>query len=356
MKKKLLIGLCISAAAALLAAGYLFLRPILPLLTMPKAEDKSLSIRVPEGRPLRIAQFADLHFGTEGLNYHNGQEQRTIDYMHYIVENGKPDLIVCSGDNIMNSGVAGVKEFIALMDSLQTTWVFMYGNHDCDGSAGIGPYAKEYVSRALAASDSPYLLYNEGYVETGRENRYGNFTISVMDPTGEKLLGAIFFFDSGTYLYDEEKYQSITEGQIAWYKDEVDRLQAIYAAQDGNLHETVPSIGFGHMPLPEFNIACAKAAQGDGAEFIIGGRGFGGGGTKPEHSLFDAMTEKGSAKAYFVGHYHVASYQVKMDGIVLGFGPQTGFSHKGSDGLRSTYIYSLNADFSFTTEDCKEPG
>lgn len=353
MKKKLLVGICL-LAVVLLVAGYLFLRPMLPLLGLPAPEDTRLSIRAPEGRPLRIAQFADLHFGTEGLDYHNDQEQRTVAYMNYIVETGKPDLIVCTGDNIMNSGVAGVEEFIGLMDSLKTPWVFMYGNHDCDG--GIGPYSKEYVSRALAASNSPYLLYNEGYVETGRENRYGNFTVSVMDHTGEKMLGALFFFDSGSYLYDEGKYQAITEGQIAWYKAEVDRLQAIYAAQDGNLHETVPSIGFGHMPLPEFHIACAKAANGDGAEFIIAGRGFGGGAAKPEHSLFDAMVEKGSAKAYFVGHYHVASYQVKMDGVVLGFGPQTGFSHKGYDSLRSTYIYSLNADFSFTTEDCKEPG
>ncbi len=341
--KKIILGVGLGLLTALLLLGGIY--HILPLFQTQ--ETPVLSICMPEGRPLRIAQFADLHFGDGESMYHNTQEARTMDYMAYVVETAQPDLIVCSGDQVMSVGVRGIKEFIARMDSFQTPWVFVWGNHDAESR--MPGYSKREMSAALAASKSPYLLYTGGYTEGGRENRYGNFSISVLDAKGETRLGALMFLDSGVYDYEEEAYQTITDGQVAWYKDEVDGLRN----EDGTL---LPTILFAHMPLPDFSVACRKAAEFDGAEFVIeGGRWFGSGGTNDARSpLFEAMVEKGSTKAYFVGHYHVANYQVRMDGILLGFGPQTGFSHGGYDTPRSTYVYSISEDFSITTENCAE--
>lgn len=333
--KKVAIGTFIGLLVLLLLFGGLH-----HFLPKPARE---LTIRMPENRPLRIAQFADLHFGDGVSMYHNTQEDRTKAYLAHIVETEKPDLIVCSGDQVMAAGVADIEAFIALMDSYQTPWVFVWGNHDAEGSA----LSKRTVSKALENSKSPYLLYADGYTEGGRENRRGNFSIRVLDAAGEETVGALVFLDSGSYDYELGAYQQITDGQVQWYRQEMDRLQS-----DG----PIPSIAFAHMPLPDFSVAYRKAAVGEGAEFVIqGGRFWGGSENSNRSALFEAMVEKGSTKAYFVGHYHVARYQVRMDGILLGFCPQAGFSHAGYDSQRSTYLYSIGEDFSITTNICPEP-
>ncbi len=341
--KKVAIGLGIGVLVLLLLLGGL--RHFLPLPV--QEEIPNLSICMPEDRPLRIAQFADLHFGDGKSMYHNTQQERTKNFLNYVVQTQKPDLIICSGDQVMAAGVAKIEELIALMDSYQTPWVFVWGNHDAEGTA----YSKRRVSAALANSDSPYLLYAHGYSEEGKENRCGNFSISVMDAAGEQLLGALIIFDSGTYDYQAAAYQQITPGQVEWYRQEIDRLQGNYAGEQ----EIVPTVAFAHMPLPDFHVAARRAAAGAGAEFLIeDDRLFAGQGDDSTSPLFDAMVEKGSTKAYFVGHYHVAKYQVRMDGILLGFCPQAGFSHAGYDGPRNVYVYSITEDFSITTENCVE--
>lgn len=323
----------------------------------PIEVENGLYVKMPESGTLKIAQFADLHFGTEGKPYQNDKEERTKAYMKYIAENHKPDLIVCSGDNIMSTGVSALEEFAELMDSLKTPWTFVYGNHDAESNAS--GFSKKELSKFLSESESPYLLYSEGYVEEA-SNRYGNFSISVLNNSGTKLLGAILLFDAGVYSYSKSDYESITKGQIEWYESELDKLNKSY---DG---EMLPTIVFSHIQLPEFHEAYLKAEKGDGAEFVIKqalstadiSEIKGGGPTLENTGLYDVMVEKGSTKAFFVGHAHTFDFQMKMDGILLGFGPQTGFStlFPNNDLPRRSYIYNVDKDFGITTEVATEPG
>ena len=318
--------------------------------------ENGLYIKMPESGNLKIAQFADLHFGTEGKPYQNDKEERTKAYMKYIAENERPDLIVCSGDNIMSTGVNGLTEFAELMDSLKTPWTFVYGNHDAESNAA--GFSKKELSKYLEEYDSPYLLYSEGYVEEA-SNRYGNFSISVLNSNGTKLLGAILLFDAGVYSYSNSAYEAITKGQVEWYESELDKLNKSF---DG---EMLPSIVFSHIQLPEFYDAYLKAQKGDGAEFVIEqalstadiNEIKGGGPTLENNGLYSAMLEKGSTKAFFVGHAHTFDFQVKMDGILLGFGPQTGFStlFPNNDLPRRSYVYNVDKDFGITTEIATEP-
>jgi predicted MPP superfamily phosphohydrolase len=102
--------------------------------------------------------------------------------MDYIVETAKPDLIVCSGDNILTTGINGLKEFVEKMDSYKIPWTFIYGNHDAESSSKN--YKKADLYKYLDECDSDYLLYESGYVEATSENRYGNYTVSVLDSEG----------------------------------------------------------------------------------------------------------------------------------------------------------------------------
>ena len=68
------------------------------------------------------------------------------------------------------------------------------------------------------------------------------------------------------------------------------------------------------------------------------------------------LVEKGSTKAYFVGHAHTFYFQVKYKGIILGFGPQTGFSKlfENNEAPRKTYLYTYSEDLTFETKTCNE--
>ena len=317
-----------------------------------------LYITIPENKELKVVQFADIHFGIEGKDWHNDKVDRTKLYMDYVIETEKPDLIVCSGDNILSTGTSGLNSFIKYMDKYETPWVFVYGNHDAESSQLN--YKKSDLSNYLSNSDSEYLLYKEGYVEEGKENRYGNFSINIYNSSKTKLLGAFIILDSGEHDYSIGEYQYITEGQIDWYKSEIDRLQDLYNANPGdNQYEIIPTIVFTHIQLPEFKTAYVKALNNDGATFIIEQQlsesdidGIGTGGPSVNSGFYDVLVEKGSTKAYFVGHQHTLYFQVEMDGIILGFGPQTGFSKlfTGNDKPRKTHCYYFKEDLTFETK------
>ena len=330
----------------------------IPEPTEPIVVENGLSIKKKNDSPLKIAQFADIHFGVEGNAYHNNKTERTKEYMRYIVETEKPDLIVCTGDTVMTTGVEKLGEFVELMDSLKTPWIFMYGNHDAESTAE--GYCKKDLSAYLESCSSEYLIYNEGYVET-ENNRYGNFSVSILNEKGTKLLGAIIIFDSGVYNGAISSYDSITKGQIEWYKGEIDKLGELYIGEG-----VMPSVVFSHIQLPEYYDAYKKALSGKGAEFIIKQPLTSteieeirtGGPTYENTGLFDVMKEKKSTVAFFCGHAHLSTFQVKMDGIVLGFGPQTGFStlFTDNDMPRQSYIYSFDDKLAFTTKACIEDG
>ena len=317
------------------------------VLTMDRDED------------FKIIQFADLHFGIEGEQYQNADEKRTVEFMTHLVNTEKPDLIVLSGDNIMNTGVQGIKELIGIMDAYQTPYTLIFGNHDAESS--LAGYRKRDVSDYLEDCDSPYLLYRAGYIEDTAENRYGNFSISLTDEDTGELLGAIVLIDTGTYDNDAGRYQSITEGQIGWYKSEIVRLNEIYSKQKNNRYEIIPTLTYGHMQLPEHFIAYGKAAKGDGATFVyeqsLGGwmanTVLGNTGAKPS-PFYAAMKEMGSAKSYLCGHMHGLSYHVKMDGILLGFCPQIGVSSNQMKPCK-TFVYTFDDRFELSLRLVEEP-
>lgn len=324
----------------------------------PIEVENGLAVYMPEDRPIRIAQFADVHFGIEGNAYHNNKVERTKKYMQYIVDTEKPDLIVCSGDNILSTGVEKLKEFVTLMESYKTPWTFLYGNHDSESNST--GYSKKELSDYLDSCETQYLLYDSGYIDT-ENNRYGNFSISVLNSKGTKLLGSIICFDAGLYNGAKSSYDSITAGQIAWYNSEIDKLDALYTGEG-----VMPSIVFSHIQLPEYYTAYKNALNGSGASFVIKQELSSaaiedirtGGPTSENTGFFEAMKAKKSTVAFFCGHAHTFDFQVEMDGIVLGFGPQTGFStlFENNDLPRRTYIYNFDKNFSFTTDCCTEDG
>ena len=322
-----------------------------PVVDKEDKEKRELYVTIPEGRAIKVLQLADIHFGVEGKDWHNDKVERTKLYISTMIAEEKPDVLVCTGDNILSTGVKGIKEFVDFIEAYETPWMWLYGNHDAEN------FRKSDLSKALMEADTEYLLYKEGYCEAGTENRYGNYSVNIYNSTKEKLLGAFVVMDSGEHDYSIGQYQAITKGQIAWYNSEIDRLQALYAAQEDNAHDIIPTIVFSHIQLPEYYDAYTSALAGN-AEFVIEQELSASeieeiktGGPEVNTGFFDALVAKGSTKAYFVGHAHTWYFQVKYEGIVLGFGPQVGFSKlfANNDNPRKAYMYNISEDLSFTT-------
>lgn len=331
-----------------------------------------LAIRLPKDGSIEIAQFADLHFnfGANTNAYHNNKADRTVAYMQSIVENQKPDLIVCSGDNLFASkGVEGVNKFIELMESFETPWTFVFGNHDAEN------HDKAKISDAICSAETNYLLYAEDLIVDASKDemaygRYGKFSIKVVNNAGDKLVGAIICMDTGTRSTVYNEYQGITAEQVAWYNEEISELQDVYAAQSDNALEVIPTMLFQHIQLPETATAFDEAKKGNSEYSFVIDQDLSGyytdldnlnkvkkGASAYDNGLYEKMVELGSTKAAFFGHEHIYNFQVKTaEGIVLGFGPQTGFSTTfvDNDKDRSTYIYSFDSSFNFTTEKVAE--
>ena len=332
-------------------------RPITP----PSVEsgNEELVLLTQRDQRLKVLQFTDMHFGEEGTTYHNADVKRTLAFIDYAIKTEQPDLIVLLGDNMMSQGVKGAKFLVETFDQYKIPYTLIYGNHDAE-TYQLN-HKKSDVSRYLENCDSPYLLYKSGFVQEGKENRYGNFSISLRDEESRELIGAFVLLDTGTYDYEADRYQMITQEQIAWYEAEIARLNAIYGEQSQNALGTVPTITYGHMPLPKFGEAYQKASNNDGAEFIyyqkLSGWVLGGANSSPEgveDSFFDAMKKMQSARAYICGHYHMVTCHVKMDGIILGFCPQTGFTHNSTRPC-STFSYTIGADFEMDLHLVVEP-
>lgn len=354
---------------------------------------ENLTIYVPAERNIRIAQFADLHFSKPGSStYSNDKEDRTIAFMKQVVLEGKPDLIVLSGDNLFGksennkmTGVENLARLIEIMESLKTPYAFMYGNHDSEElTAGC---SKRELNDYLLSCDAEYLLYGNECPENVnatdyRDIRYGTYAIEIRDIDSRDLTGALFMFDSGYYDSRVSSYSSITEKQVEWYENKVASLQAEY--KDNGV---IPSAVFNHIQLPEYATAYVSKYVSEhpnivndsqfkefnvssyidancNSEYVIYQEltpyqmyQVASGGPIENTGFFDKMVELGSSKAYFCGHAHRFTLQVKMQGIVMGFAHQTGFApaEEINWNPRQAYVYNFDVDFNLVnTQTIKE--
>ena len=329
------------------------------------------TIYVPAERNLRIAQFADLHikrgYNFEVIDCSNDKLDRTYAFIDQIIDETDPDLIVCSGDNILNTGIKGLAEFVDLMESYQIPWVYMYGNHDAESSS-LG-FRKSDYAEYLKTADTKYLIYTDDYTESFvtsyKDERYGNFVIEARDLDTEELMGGYIFLDAGYYDSSVTDYQSLTTGQMDWYSEKINDLQTKFIGSG-----VVPSIVFSHIQLPEFYYGYIDAqTNANNTEFVTfqdlsnvawdmpSIQSILNNSPKSDDGFFDLMVEKGSTKAFFVGHAHNLWYQIKKEGILLGFGPQTGFSvgFETNYFARKSYVYNIDSSFNLTTTSVDEP-
>ncbi|MCH5166121.1 MAG: metallophosphoesterase [Clostridiales bacterium] len=218
-----------------------------------------------------------------------------------LVEKEKPNLIVLTGDNIeVPQSEDVLTALISNMESLNTAWAPVFGNHDAEGVL-----TKDFMAEKFIASE--HCLFYKGEQDV---DGVGNFVINLTTESN-KIIYSLFLIDSN--MYSNGGYDSIHANQIEWYERAVNRLTEI------NKNKVVPSLTFFHIPLHEFNDAKASYERGEShGSFATFNEQMCPG--VENTGFFNVAKELNSTKAIFCGHDHINNCDIEYLGIHLVYG------------------------------------
>jgi predicted phosphodiesterase len=197
--------------------------------------------------PFKILLLSDTHFGAGFLS--NRADKAAAAAVRTIAERAKSDLIVINGDMIYPifafSGTTNNKKqavYVSnLMESLETPWTFVFGNHDQERHSR---YKKDEIADV-------YLRGKNCLFQKGPENidGVGNYIIEIANQNGS-FNTALVFLDSQMYIKKGylSGFDHVHDNQIEWYKEQITSL----SRREGRL---IPSLMFFHLPIKEFSDA-----------------------------------------------------------------------------------------------------
>lgn len=265
----------------------------------------------------KIMQFADIQARTaEACN------NAFIDIKTH-VEKEKPNLIVLTGDNIEDpKNEDAFNALVSNMESLNTPWAPVFGNHDANGVL-----TKDFMAEKFIAAEN-CLFYKGAQGVDG----VGNYVIN-LTAKNNKIVYSLFLIDSN--MYDGNGgYDWIHENQIDWYTSAVSRLKAI------NKKKVVPSLAFFHIPLQEFIDAKVSYESGESiGEWAIFNEKICPG--TINSGFFDKVKELGSTKAIICGHEHINTCNIEYQGINLVYGLKSSRNSYFDSTLLGTTIITL---------------
>lgn len=247
----------------------------------------------------------------------------------------KPDLIVFTGDIVTGGrNKRRLESFCRLMDRLDVYWAPVLGNHEGDNPKS---QTREYFVSRMSKCAKCLLEAEDKFLSDGTKVAgLGNYAVSLAGTDGRPF-ETFFFLDTGDRLSDDEKerigipaeespYDHIKLSQIEWYREMLQK-QEDYSASQGL--KAIPSVVFGHIPLPEFDEAYEKSTLNDmvyktgeiheESEWICGYRREGICSSPVNSGMFEAIRNSGSTKAFFCGHDHINDLVVRYKGIILGY-------------------------------------
>ena len=272
-----------------------------------------------KGESLKVLQLTDLHL-TYGNDY---RDRQTFELIKELNDQDDYDLIVISGDMSMSPGGPRLfSKLIDVMESLETPWTFIFGNHENDY------HTYEDFLSIIPETDYLYFKVGPQLLDGGVGNFHFTFT------KDDHPFYRVYLLDSKAEAKASEdadfEYDYISEGQVEWYRQLVE-------------NDLVDSIVFMHIPLVQFNLwTNIVGTFGEDRVYAQG----------QDTGFFDAMVTYGRSKALFVGHDHLNDFYFILDNIMLAYGRATGYNGYGTlekggrhieileNGQLSTYLVS----------------
>lgn len=269
------------------------------------------------GDELNILQLTDIHL-TYGID---SNDRKTLEGIKTLVKSEAWDLVVITGDMAMSiSGPVLFKKLVNVMESLETPWTFVFGNHETDYS--------NYSDYLKYTENTEYLYFKVG--PELEEGGVGNFRI--IFTKDENPFYTLYFLDSHaerlSYTEEEGEYDYIHSSQVDWV--------SLHQSED-----TTDSLMYFHIPLRQ--MMNPDTYTGIFEEDKVYAQGI-------DTGLFDVLVSYGLTKGIFVGHDHLNDFEMTKDGILLAYGQITGYNaygdlerggrvvHIDSSGVMSSYI------------------
>lgn len=259
-------------------------------------------IFIPENEKLRVLQLTDIHY-----DMNNNRKEETLELIRNVINEANPHIIALTGDwtSQRSDTLSHAKTVFDLIDSFNIPWAPVFGNHDMEGDLKRYDYADIFQGYKNC-------LFKVGYTNIGG---VGNYIINVFKDSRDNYLTSIFMMDSNTSTrINIQEYIGLDRKQVEWYKWAVKGLNKNFA-KDG---ETIPSLMYMHVPLNEYTeLAEDGHITGVNDEKCC----------VPEKNtgMFDAIKEAGSTKAVFCGHDHMNNAVYEYEGVLLGYGIESGW-------------------------------
>ncbi|KAK3247839.1 hypothetical protein CYMTET_42036 [Cymbomonas tetramitiformis] len=294
------------------------------------------SLRFRPDGSFKIVQFADLHYAegeTSGCKNMLPawaaagpcSDLNTTQFMGEVLDLEKPDVVAMTGDNCIGSSnnTKSQRAWRVPMEERNVPWFSMLGNHDAQGTLDRAGLIRVDMESPLSLTQpGPKGLYGEG-----------NYAHQVFSSDGTKPLFNLFAMDSGAGADSPSGYDWIHPDQVAWFKQENERLGT-----------SIPAILFFHIPVEEYDTAwpfggaCASdECVGVHKEGVsMQGKNVG---------LFEIASQAGNVKMINIGHDHDNDYCALYKGMQLCYGGGTGYHAYGSVGWpRRSRVLELKED------------
>ena len=260
--------------------------------------DATTTLYVEQGEEFVILNLSDLQL-------HDGQDpQYTYDVISQLVEKTQPDLITVLGDTAQDnqnySATTNFANLVKYIDSFDIPWAPIFGNHDHDtyypGYDSPKGVSDEWIMAQFASAQNCIFMEGPSSVDG-----CGNYIVHVKEQGTEKLIRALYFFDS--------LLTGVNETHVQFYRD------AVAYTTELNGGETLESIVFLHIPLPEYGTVYSQQLAVDFADTVgtVNSSAPGSGTTE----FFTAIKELGSTRNVIAGHEHDNAYYMTYEGVKL---------------------------------------
>ena len=331
----------------------------------------------------KILQITDMHLinstrtNKELAKDYSKRDEWAMTAVTSIVEAASPDLIVVTGDSIFtldtikmftltNDNYEAFQKFAKFIDAFKIPWLFVFGNHDEEGSLrtrmGSPAAAKKVLGDYMKSDELKYCLYENGPEEL---NGLGNYIVNVLNKDGS-VNQSLVMMDSGSYLMvekdgkqyaDQRRYEYVHDDQLDWYESAIRDISRIEG-------KTVSSIVFQHIPFPEYATVVNSyidsltalgedwhnTIKADGTprtlDTAIGEITYHGGvynegevccsyigefmgNTYDGGHEFERLLKVGSTKYVFCGHDHRNTFSFTYKGIRMSYGMSIDYSANG---------------------------
>ena len=246
----------------------------------------------------RILQLTDIHLSDKD---DRETQFKFLDLLYQDASN--PDLVIVTGDLFTFAGKDTAKSLLKYFDGKKIPWTVCFGNHDEQCYFSV-----DWLTSTLSNYGS-YCMFKD--LQDDNVNGNCNFVINLKE--GNKVHDQLFVMDSNRYNFDLSQlgYDCFKQDQIDWYESVVKYTKE----QNG---DTVNSLMFYHIPLPEVNPAWEEAKNANAV--IYGEKREASCPPDHDYGFFGKIKELGSTKAMFFGHDHINNFEVDYQGVKFCYG------------------------------------